>query len=63
MRKNIVVDGLLERLVGGQRFAGVCRLRQRRDAAGERECANNRESDKRPPNLHIGHPRYAEWPR
>jgi len=36
----------LQCLVGDQRFAGVCRLRQRR-VAEERECASNRENDRR----------------
>jgi hypothetical protein len=55
MRKNIVVDGLLQCLVGDRRFAGVYRLRQCRDAAGERECASNREKDKQLLNVHTGH--------
>ncbi len=37
MRKNIVVDGLLQCPIGDQRFAGVCRLRERREATRERE--------------------------
>jgi hypothetical protein len=55
MRKNIVVDGLLQCLVGDQRLAGVCRLRQRWDAAGECEGACNRESNKQSFNLHNSH--------
>src|SRR5580704_2670313 len=53
MRKNIVVDGLLQCLVGDQRFAGVCRLRRGRNAAEERECACNRESNEPLSTLHT----------